>query len=90
MQSPEELRLIQLLDERHEWPSLYAFKFIVPEGHGESLRAVLPEPARVDTRGSSGGKYTAYTFYCAMGSGREVLDVYARVRDCRIPGLISL
>jgi hypothetical protein len=90
MQSPEELRLLQLLDERHSWPSLYAFKFIVPQSGGDALRAAMPQAERVDTRVSAGGKYTAYTFHCAMGSSREVLEVYARVREAAVPGLISL
>jgi len=90
MQVAEESRLIHLLDERHSWPGLYAFKFIVPEASAEALREALPEAEKVETRPSSGGRYTAFTFHCPMGSGREVLDVYARVRDSQIPGLISL
>ena len=88
--SPEENRLIELLDSRHEWPSLFAFKFIVPEASIPALREAVPEAEKVEERPSSGGKYTAFPFHLPMGSGREVLDVYARVRDREIPGLISL
>ncbi|HEY8278005.1 MAG TPA: DUF493 family protein [Bdellovibrionota bacterium] len=84
----EDQRLIQLLDERHDWPCVYSFKFIVPAGKGDELKALLPEAEQVDARPSSGGKYTAYTFHCPMGSGREVLGVYARVHG--IDGLLSL
>ena len=82
--------MIQLLDERHQWPSLYPFKFIVPEAKGKELKAVFPEAHKIETRASSSGRYTSFTFHCSMGSGREVLDTYARVHALHIPGLISL
>jgi hypothetical protein len=88
--SSDEARLIALLDEQHEWPSLFAFKFIVPEASAAALRAAIPAAERVEERASSGGKYTSFTFHCPVGSGREVLDLYARVHGSKIPGLISL
>jgi hypothetical protein len=84
----EELRLLDLLDQSHQWPSLYSFKFIVPATRGRELRDLIPEAERVEERASSGGKYTAYTFHCPMGSGREVLSIYSRVKS--ISGLVSL
>ncbi len=90
MIAAEASRLIHLLDERHSWPGVYAFKFIVPEASADLLRTALPKAEKIEARPSSGGKYTAFTFHCPMSSGREVLDVYAHVRDCEIPGLISL
>lgn len=84
----EESRLIELLEKAHRWPCLYAFKFIVPAVRGDELVALLPEAEQVETRSSAGGKYTAYTFHCPVGSGREVLGIYARVRG--ISGLVSL
>ena len=90
MQPSEENQLLRLLDERHSWPDVYLFKFIVPKTSADSLRSALPDAVRVDSRDSTGGKYTALTFHCAMASGREVLSVYANVQACGIPGLISL
>lgn len=84
----EESRLMDVLDTTHQWPSIYSFKFIVPAVKGKELQDLIPEAEQVETRPSSGGKYTAYTFYCAMGSGREVLSVYSRVKS--ISGLVSL
>ena len=86
--STEEMRLLAVLDGTHKWPSLYSFKFIVPAVQGENLRQLIPEAHQVEARPSSGGKYTAFTFHCAMDSGREVLNVYARVKG--FPGLVSL
>jgi hypothetical protein len=88
MVTQEETRLLQLLDERHSWPCLYSFKFIVPAAKGAELQSLIPEAEQVETRSSSGGRYTAFTFHCPMGSGREVLGIYARVRG--INGIVSL
>ena len=85
---PEQARLIELLDQNHSWPTLFAFKFIVPAGEGKALEALVPEAQTTESRPSSGGKYLAYTFHCPMGSGREVLEVYSRVKG--IPGLVAL
>jgi hypothetical protein len=84
----EETRLMELLDATHKWPTIYSFKFIVPAARAKELEALIPEASQVEARPSSGGKYTAYTFHCALGSGREVIEVYARVRG--IQGLVSL
>lgn len=86
--SQEELRLINLLNEKHQWPTLFAFKFIVPADKGNELLALVPESEKTETRPSSGNKYMAYTFHCPVGSARDVLDIYARVKG--IKGLISL
>jgi hypothetical protein len=88
MKSSEEQNFILLLDESYKWPAIYPFKFIVPSGEGKNLEQMMPKAEKVESRISAEGKYTAYTFHCAMGSGREVLDVYAKVKS--IPGLFSL
>lgn len=88
MEQTEELRLLAVLDSTHQWPSMFAFKFIVPAMKGRELQDLIPEAEQVEVRPSSEGRYTAYTFHCAMGSGREVLSVYARVKG--IQGLVSL
>jgi len=80
--------LLSLLDNTHQWPSIYSFKFIVPAPKAKELEELIPEAEQVETRPSSGGRYMAYTFHCAMGSGREVLSVYSRVKG--ISGLVSL
>jgi hypothetical protein len=84
----EESRLIELLESAHRWPCVYSFKFIVPATRGDELKALVPEAEQVETRASAGGKYTAYTFHCPVGSGHEVLSIYSRVRG--ISGIVSL
>ena len=88
MPTEEELRLLAMLDATHKWPAIYSFKFIVPAISAGELQILIPEAEQVESRPSSGGKYTAFTFHCAMGSSREVLAIYARVKG--IPGLVSL
>lgn len=88
MKQPDDSKFRDLLDAHHQWPAIYPFKFIVPAARGKELEALMPKAEQIEARPSSGGKYTAYTFFCAMGSGREVIEIYARVQE--IPGLISL
>lgn len=88
MHSTEELRLLAVLDSTHQWPTIFAFKFIVPANKGAELEALIPEADKKEVRPSSGGKYSAYTFHVPVGSGQEVLTIYARVRG--IAGLVSL
>lgn len=77
-----------LLNESHKWPTVFAFKFIVPADKGEELRGLLPDCVRVETRPSSAGKYHGFTFHIAVGSAQEVLDIYAKVKQ--VSGLIAL
>ncbi|WP_285904966.1 DUF493 family protein [Pseudodesulfovibrio pelocollis] len=76
-----------ILDEHHQWPCPYVFKFIVPTGN-LPLLAALFESERLVTRESSGGKYTSVTLESTMCSGSEVMTVYRKASE--IPGLVAL
>jgi uncharacterized protein len=84
--SAEELKA--LLDSTHRWPTLFAFKFIVPNQELERLLALLPSKDGIEVRPSAQGKYQGVTAKLPMGSAQEVLDIYSKVQG--IPGLISL
>ncbi len=86
MQSSDETK--RLLNEHYQWPTIFPFKFIVPSAQGGELKALLPESVKIETRASSAGKYSGFTFHIAVGSADEVLEIYARVRV--IEGLIAL
>lgn len=86
MQSSEKAR--NLLNEQHEWPCVFAFKFIVPAAKAEEVKALLPECVKTEMRPSAGGKYLAFTFHVPMGTADEVLAVYARVKS--VEGLLAL
>lgn len=86
--SAEELRLLAVLDAAHEWPTVYAFKFIVPTEKAAEFEALIPEAEKVEARPSSNGKYTAYTFHVPVSAAQDVLAIYGRVRG--FPGLVAL
>jgi putative lipoic acid-binding regulatory protein len=78
----------QLLEESHEWPTTYTFKFIVPSGRVAEVEAILPDGAEIHHRASSGGKYVSVTGVVEMGSPDAVLAVYDAARA--IDGIIGL
>lgn len=84
----EEQRLVRLLDEQHDWPCLFVFKFIVPRERAKELELLFNEAQKTEVRPSAQGRYQGYTFHCAVASGHEVLALYARAKG--IPGIISL
>lgn len=86
MQSSDEAK--RLLNETYQWPTVFAFKFIVPAEKSESLRALLPKTVKEEARPSSGGKYTGFTFHIPVASADEVLEIYSRVRG--VEGVIAL
>lgn len=89
--NPEIERIKKLLNENHEWPSLFMFKFVVPSENEKIAKTealVSSETAEVRLRPSSKGNYTAVTIRVVMVSAQAVLDVYAEAR--KIDGLIAL
>ncbi len=86
MQSSDDVK--RLLNEHYKWPTVFEFKFIVPAEKGESLKALLPECVKVETRPSSAGKYHAFTYHIPVASADEVLEIYSRVKA--IEGVIAL
>jgi putative lipoic acid-binding regulatory protein len=88
---PEIERIKKLLNENHEWPSLFMFKFVVPSENEKIAKTealVNSETAEIRLRPSSKGNYTAVTIRVVMVSAQAVLDVYAEAR--KIDGLIAL
>lgn len=75
------------LDECHEWPCVYTFKFIAPPDAVDAVCALFPgvEPAR---RTSSGGKYHSLTFSVEMPGSAEVAAVYEKA--AAIKGVMAL
>lgn len=81
-------KMIELLNQEHQWPTIFAFKFIVPLQSSQALEKLFPEAHKMETRNSSGGKYVAYTVHHPVASAQEVLDLYARAQQ--IEGLLAL
>ena len=84
------VRLKKVLDQVHEWPSVYMFKFIF-EPEQERLDAVLalfPPEAEVLRKYSKAGKYLSLTAKEVMMNAEEVLSRYDRASE--IKGVIVL
>jgi putative lipoic acid-binding regulatory protein len=75
------------LEECHEFPGFYLFKFIVPrERSGELLEMFAGcEPSRRESRT---GKYIGFTVSTWMESSEQVVSVYKAAGN--IQGLIAL
>ena len=83
-------RLRQRLDQVHEWPSVYMYKFIF-EPDAERLAAVtalVPPEAELLRKYSTGGRYLSLTVSEVMMSADDVVERYDRASA--IPGLIVL
>jgi uncharacterized protein len=83
-------RLRQRLNEVHDWPSLYMFKFIF-EPEQEKLDAVMamfPPESEMLRKYSAGGKYLSLTVKEVMMNAEEVLQRYEKAS--MIEGVIVL
>ncbi|MEF2229501.1 MAG: DUF493 family protein [Pseudodesulfovibrio sp.] len=77
----------QMLDDHHQWPCPYLFKFIVPAEKIEEFSALFVHEA-MTTRPSKNGKYVAVTFESHMCSSHDVMGVYHKASA--ISGVLSL
>ncbi len=80
-------RFLALLDEHHQWPQNYTFKFVVPVTELPDLQELFPG-AKAQLKYSNGNKYVSYTLVMMMESGQAVIAVYQMVQS--IKGIISL
>ncbi|MDA0729468.1 MAG: DUF493 family protein [Bacteroidetes bacterium] len=84
----EQLR--RQLNETHEWPCVFKFKFIVPTKpeNEAALRAIFGREANFVIRNSSKGNYRAVTVDEVV-KGPD--DIFARYEAAStIPGIVSL
>lgn len=77
----------QKLEEVHQFPTLYMFKFIVTEDRKEEVQALFPNN-ELDLKPSSKGKYVSVTAKVLMPSSDKVMEVYKEAS--KIKGLIAL
>ena len=78
---------IRMLDQEHQWPTWYMFKFIVPRGKEDLVVALFPK-GEASVKASSKGKYRSVTAKIVMASGQEVLDIYEKAYH--IEGVLAL
>lgn len=77
----------QALDEHHQWPCPYIFKFIVPTENFPQFQERFPDED-IKTRQSKNGKYTSATMESTMCSSKAVMEIYQRASE--VPGVMSL
>ncbi len=82
----QKQKFLAALNEHHEWPGMYCFKFVVPKEQVIALRALLP--GELSERSSSAGKYIAVTARANMQSSMEVWAVYEQAAG--IEGVLAL
>lgn len=75
------------LNQHYRWPSTYMFKFIVPSGKENAVRALF-SIAPLSEKASANGKYTSVTFQLTMHSADAVIEIY--ITASKIEGLIAL
>ncbi|WP_207262098.1 DUF493 domain-containing protein [Desulfovibrio sp. Huiquan2017] len=77
----------QTLDEHHQWPCPYVYKFIVPAESLDRFKQVFAAE-KLEYRQSRTGKYTSVTITSTMCSADEVMAVYEKA--AQVPGVMSL
>lgn len=90
MEKSKLQQMKDLLDETHEWPSDYVFKFIF-EDNVETEQKILdaiPNYTHLEIKPSRQKKYKSLRITQRVKSADEVLEVYQRVQ--KIKHVISL
>lgn len=85
--SDKKAQFKQVLDESHQWPCPYIFKFIVPSENLHLVEAFFPD-TNIELRKSKNGKYTSVTVESTMCSSKDVMGIYEKVST--VPGVMSL
>ncbi len=80
-------KFLELLEQNHQWPDYYTFKFIVKTEHQEQLLALLVGHD-VQLRPSGKGTYVSVTSRVLITATEQVLEVYRTVLV--VPGVVSL
>ncbi|MFW5487874.1 MAG: DUF493 family protein [Desulfovibrio sp.] len=80
-------RLHQTLEEHHEFPCEYVFKFIVPQAQCQSLNDILAK-FEISKRESKNGKYVSFTARASMDCAADIIAVYREGSE--IPGCICM
>ncbi len=78
---------IKILDQEHQWPTWYLFKFIVPRGQEDLVVALFPE-GKASLKSSSKGNYRSVTSKVMMTSAQDVLEIYEKAGE--IEGVLAL
>ena len=81
----------KLLNNHHDWPSIYTFKFIVKgdlQIIAQTQELFNTKTAVITMKNSSKGNYVSITAKEVMNSPEEILEIYAKANE--IEDLIAL
>lgn len=83
-------RLRERLNEIHRWPSVYMFKFILPNDEEKvtTLKVIFGESTEIKTKLSANGNYISITIFEMMLEADHIFDRYREA--AKIEGIISL
>ncbi len=83
-------RLRERLNEVHQWPSVYMFKFVLEPDDAklDALLVLFPKESEVLRRYSAGGKYVSITVKEVMMNADEIVARHDKASA--IPGVIVL
>lgn len=83
----DEAGFKEKLENNHDFPCTYIFKFIVKPKNQPEVEALVPG-ADIKLKASSGNKYVSVTIKAQMANSQDVIAVYKRANT--IQGIISL
>lgn len=90
--NPEEFYadLEKKLLDQHTFPTVYMFKFIVPndEVRVNQVKALFSANAAMTTRMSKNGKYMSFTVKVKVKEVKQVISTYQEA--AKISGIVSL
>ena len=80
----------QQLFESTKWPSLYMFKFIVPNGEDKlsAVKNLFPEGTEFTYKTSRDVRFIGVTVKIVMASADDVIEIYSRAEG--IKGIMAL
>lgn len=84
-QSRDEFK--ESLDQEHQWPTWYLFKFIAPSSLEAKVVALFPK-GTVSVKASSKGRYKSISSKMMMESSEQVMRIYEKVYQ--LDGVIAL
>lgn len=85
--SDQTSRFKQVLDECHDWPCPYTFKFIVPQQSLSLVEKLFPNHD-IRKKDSKAGKYTSITVEVVADSSDLIVAIYQKA--AQIPGVMAL
>ena len=87
MYSKKTKKFKELLDQEHDFPTQYTFKFIVPHTQQKAVESLFPNE-EINLKSSRKGNYISLSVTMTMESSDLVIAIYEKAAE--IHGLISL